>query len=42
MNSREKKRILEMLNEQFGYGENEKMNYAFLFNEKEQKIFGVV
>ena len=39
MNSREKKRILEMLNEQFGYGENEKMNYAFLFNEKEQKIF---
>ncbi len=37
MNSREKKHILEMLSEQFGYGE--KMDYAFLFNEKEQKIF---
>ncbi len=37
LNSKEKKVIHEMLESQFGF--KEKLDYVFLFNEKEQKIF---
>ncbi|MDP2750559.1 MAG: hypothetical protein Q8O89_07035 [Nanoarchaeota archaeon] len=37
MNSKEKKQVFEMLKSQYGF--DEKLDYVFFFNEKEQKLF---